>query len=369
MSTDVIQLPPGRPAVTGQLTAIEQSRAVEEVRAAVFMARQFPRDIVAATAEMEEVCAMPALAGRAFYAFPRAGSSITGPTVHLMREMARIWGNVTYGVHELSRDDRKGESEMQAYAWDLQTNSRPVLGFQVPHKRDRERGNGGPQELTQMRDIYENNANQGARRLRECIEAVLPIWFVERAKELCTQTNAGDPDELPGRIGKMVGGFAALSVTEEDITRRLGRPRAAWTGQDVAQLKVVFTALQRGEVALAEAFPPEAAPPVAVTALGPAPQSEPAYPAEPAPAAAYDPAPRMFAVLGELRVTDRDERLAVCSALLHRRIDSTKDMDGADIQSVTEALVPIVGMAEEDRAAEVAGLIVDGLKLRPAGAR
>lgn len=92
-------------------------------------------------------------------------------------------------------------------------------------------------------------------------------------------------------------------------------------------------------------------------------------PAEPAPAAAYDPAPRMFAVLGELRVTDRDERLAVCSALLHRRVDSTKDMDAADVQSVTEALAPVVGMAEEDRAAEVAGLIVDGLKLRPAGTR
>lgn len=103
-----------------------------------------------------------------------------------------------------------------------------------------------------------------------------------------------------------------------------------------------------------------------------APAAEPDRPAEltePAPPVGRDPKPRMFAVLGELKVTDRDERLAVCSELLHRPIGSTKDMDPADVEAVTEALAPLVGLPEEDRAAEVAGLISDGTKLRAGVAR
>jgi hypothetical protein len=357
-----VDLPSGRPAASGQLTAIEQSRAIAEVQAAVVMARQFPRDIGAATEEMEQVCALPALAGRAFYAFPRAGGQVTGPTVHLMRELARIWGNVTYGVHELARDDRKGESEMQAYAWDLQTNSRPTLGFQVPHKRDRERGNGGPQELTSMRDIYENNANQGARRLRECIEAVLPVWFVDRAKELCAQTNdQGNGKPLPTRIADMLAAFGQqFSATEADIARRLGRPRAAWTGQDVAQLQVVFAAMRRGEVARDEAFPPEPAPPVAVSALGPAPQS-----ADTAPPA-VDPAEdrrQMFALIRKVGLDGepkRADRLAFLAAVSGRPIGSSADLTPAEVSAAISQMQEIERRPDEDQPLVVAELVEHG---------
>ena len=60
---------------------------------------------------------------------------LVGPSVHLARELARIWGNMDYGVHELSRDDARGMSEIRAYAWDQQTNMRSSRTFQVPHAR------------------------------------------------------------------------------------------------------------------------------------------------------------------------------------------------------------------------------------------
>jgi hypothetical protein len=62
-----------------------------------------------------------ALANRAFYSVPNRGN---GPSVHLARELARIWGNLDYGVKELRRDDAAGESEVLAFAWDQQTNVR-----------------------------------------------------------------------------------------------------------------------------------------------------------------------------------------------------------------------------------------------------
>src|SRR5690606_11464831 len=141
---------------------------------------QIPRDLASAVAAMRESCSQPALAERAFFRFPRGGHVVTGPSVHLARELARCWGNVQYGVQEMRRDDAAGTSEMQAWAWDVQTNTRSSHTFIVPHKRDKR---DGPEKLVDMRDIYENNANNAARRLREAIFAVVPMWFTEQAKD------------------------------------------------------------------------------------------------------------------------------------------------------------------------------------------
>lgn len=107
------------PTRIGQGTAVEQSRAAAEVQAAVVVAQQCPRNIQQAVAEMRESCRQPYLAERAFYRYGRGGSTVTGPSVHLARELARCWGNIQYGLVELRRDDEYGQSEMQAFAWDV----------------------------------------------------------------------------------------------------------------------------------------------------------------------------------------------------------------------------------------------------------
>ena len=237
----------------GQATAIEQSRAVAEVQAAIIVAQQCPRDKQAAQREMRESCRMKALAERAFYRFPRSGQTVSGPSVHLARELARCWGNIQYGVAEMSRDDAHGQSEMLAYAWDVQTNARASAVFIVPHARDKKNG---PERLTDMRDIYENNSNNGARRVRECIFAVLPPWFVEEAKDLCAQTlKDGGGKPLTQRVADALGMFGNMGITEDDITRKLGRPAAKWTDHDLGQLSVIYRSLQRGEVTREDEFP------------------------------------------------------------------------------------------------------------------
>jgi hypothetical protein len=207
-----VALPSDRQAVPratsiGQATAVEQSRAVAEVQAAVVVAQQCPRDVQFAVQQMRESCAQKALADRAFFRYSRGGSTITGPSVHLARELARVWGNIQYGISELRRDDDEKISEMQAFAWDVQTNTRSAAIFIVPHKRDTK---AGQKDLTDLRDVYENNANQGARRVREAIFAVLPPWFTEEAKELCQQTIAeGGGKPLAQRIADIVRWFEA----------------------------------------------------------------------------------------------------------------------------------------------------------------
>jgi hypothetical protein len=55
------------------------------------------------------------------------------------------------------------------------------------------------------------------------------------------------------------------------------------------------------------------------------------------PLAADDPRmTRMFALLGQAEITDRDQRLQWCSQVLGRAVTTTKEMTGADIAKVTE---------------------------------
>ncbi|NUT48090.1 MAG: hypothetical protein HOV94_12385, partial [Saccharothrix sp.] len=143
-------MPAAAPAARfiGQGTAVEQSRAVAEVQGAIVVAQQCPRNIQAALGQMRDSCAQPYLAEKAFFRFNRGGKPVTGLSIHLARELARCWGNLQYGVKELRRDDAKGESEMLAFAWDVQTNPRNETTFIVPHQRDKD---GTTVPLTQNR--------------------------------------------------------------------------------------------------------------------------------------------------------------------------------------------------------------------------
>jgi hypothetical protein len=196
-------------------------------------------------------CGRLALANRAIYRVTNRGE---GPSVHLARELARIWGNVAYGVHELRRDDEAGVSEIQAFAWDVQANVRSTRTFQVPHQR---MAGGKRKALVDLTDVYLNNQNIGARAVRECIFTVLPTWFVEEAEERCRQTlRDGDGKPLTQRIEEAVAAFDShFGVKQPQLEDKLARKRGQWDAGNVASLVVLFQSLQRGEVAVDEEFP------------------------------------------------------------------------------------------------------------------
>ncbi|SLF39826.1 hypothetical protein [Mycobacteroides abscessus] len=249
----VAQYQPVSPAprtAISQATSVEQSRAVAEVQSAVIVAQQIPRDLNRAEAEMRDACGRMTMAEQAFYQVKNRG---TGPSVHLMRELARVWGNVQYGVNELHRDDNRAESEILAWAWDVQTNTRATRTFIVPHAR---MAKGRRQELTDLGDITNNNNNAGARAVRECISAILPKWFTEEAQNICKNTiENGEGIPLPKRVEIMLGKFRELGVSEAQLENKIGKKRGAWDAGDVAQMGITYTSITRDGMDKAEAFP------------------------------------------------------------------------------------------------------------------
>lgn len=251
--------PAPAPTFVGQGTAVEQSRAVAEVQAAVVVARQFPRNEETATRKMRSAFRQQSLAARSFFRFNRGGAdgNITGETIQFAKELARCWGNIHHGLNELRRDDVAGESEMQAWAWDLESNERASTTFVVPHVRFTKTA--GRKPLEDPRDVYENNTNNGARRLREMIFTVLPDWYREEAREVANLTLQKGPGDKPlaQRVADAVTSFENLGVTVGQLEENRGRPTEKWLNLDVAQLQIIYGSISRGEISLDEEFPPQ----------------------------------------------------------------------------------------------------------------
>lgn len=230
--------------------AIEASRAIAEAQGKLVIAKRFPRDEVQAYAKAMEACQRPTMAEKAFYSFPRGGQTVEGPTIRFAEELARCWGNIDYGIKELSQDE--GKSEMQAYAWDLETNAQSIQNFTNPHQREVGKK---MQTLTSLRDIYENNANMATRRLRSRILAILPSWFVEDAIAECKKTLAGQNDlPLVDRVKKMVVQFAKLGVTQEQIEGRLKKKIDTMNADDFVEYVGIYNAIKNGESKISEWF-------------------------------------------------------------------------------------------------------------------
>ena len=242
----------GRPKhINEGAVTIETSRAVAEAQGKLVIAKNFPRNEVEAYAKAMQACQRKSLAEKATYSYPRSGSTISGPSIRLAEELARCWGNIDFGVKELSQ--KEGESEMQAYCWDMETNTISSQTFVVAHVRDTK--NNGQQKLTTQRDIYENNANMAGRRLRARILAVLPPDLVEAAVAECKKTLAGSNDiPIADRIKKMAVAFEKFGIKPAVIEKRLGRKLDTMTADDISEYIGIYNSLKDGNTTVSDWF-------------------------------------------------------------------------------------------------------------------
>lgn len=234
----------------GALAASDQQRSIAEVQASMMIARANPRDQRRAMDNILNACTRPSLAESALYSYSRGGTDITGPSIRLAEAMAQNWGNMNFGIREISQAN--GESTVQAYAWDVESNTRREVVFQVPHLRFTRAGS---KKLEDPRDIYELVANQGARRLRACILAVIPGDVTEAATKQCEVTLHASADTSPESIKKMCDAFGSMGVNRAQLEARIQRRLESIQPAQVVALKKIFSSLRDGMSGVADWFP------------------------------------------------------------------------------------------------------------------
>lgn len=231
------------PAERSTTTEMMISRQAQEVQAAMVIAKRFPRNEVESYGRIMRACKRTSLAEQAMYEYPRGGQKVTGPSIRLAEAMAQNWGNIDYGIIEL--EQRHGESQVMAYAWDLETNTRQSKIFTVPHIRSTKHGN---IPLTDPRDIYEMVANQGARRMRACILGVIPGDVIESAIAQCNATLQGKTNgPLIDNIRKIANTFQEeFGVDGRMLEKFIGCKTESFSMNDLIRLKKVYRSLKDG---------------------------------------------------------------------------------------------------------------------------
>lgn len=227
--------------VQNSSVSIESSKAIQEIKAELQMAKMFPRNELEISNKINISCQRFSLASVAIYSFPKGGVSVSGPSIRLAETIARIYGNITYGFKEI--ESCNGRSVIQCVAWDKENNVKVMREFVIEHKI---KAKGGEKILTDPRDIYEHVASQAQRKVRAVILEVIPAEFVEDAVEMCKQTLKKGMGEGPliDRIKKMVVAFASLGVNEEMLEKRLDHKLDLCTLDEVVELQKIYVSLR-----------------------------------------------------------------------------------------------------------------------------
>lgn len=232
---------------------IASAREAQEVQAMVILAKRFPRNQIEAIDRIKNAFQRPALAEVATYEYSRGGAGIEGPSIRAAEAMAQGWGNMIHGVREL--EQRDDESTVEAYAWDIETNTRASKVFCVPHFRySKEKGN---TLLTDPRDVYEAVANQGARRVRACILAIIPRDVQDEAMIQAKETLANSVNLSPVRIKALVEAFAEHGVTTEAVEKRIQRRIETMSPAQYLQLVRIGNSIRDGMSKAGDWFPVE----------------------------------------------------------------------------------------------------------------
>ncbi|EHS7647029.1 hypothetical protein KWH26_003638 [Salmonella enterica] len=235
------------PALPGNVNAgavtIEAQRAITEAQSKIQLAKMFPRNETDAFNKLLFSCSHPGFAEEAFYSLPRGNQNISGPSIRLAEEIARLYGNFTYGHRELSRSN--GKSEVEVFAWDVENNNYTSRQITVVHVQDTKSGS---YALRSQADIDTRIANIASKQLRGRILSLIPKWMLSEAVAKCRETLAGGQDsaQREARVEALVARFGSKGVNKTALEKYLGHPLKLITNDEMADLFGVYTAIKEG---------------------------------------------------------------------------------------------------------------------------
>ncbi len=206
-----------------------------------------PRNEAECIEKIKVACERQGVAEKAQYEYAKGGTTIVGPTIRLLELIAQKWGNIDFSFRELVRHEGRaglpGESVVEAFAWDMESNTRRRVQFVVPHAMATKKGR---KILTDDREIYEYIANMAQRRVRTCLENVIPRDVIDTAVETCTAALKARITITPELIKRVVAAFAEYGVTKDMLEEKLQRKIDAISPAQVVSLGRIKESLKDG---------------------------------------------------------------------------------------------------------------------------
>jgi hypothetical protein len=254
----------------GEMAAV--TREQTEIQSAIVAAKRFPRNEQTAFVRAVNSFTRLTMAEAATYNFPRGGKTVEGPSVDCARELARVWGNIRYGLRVVSQSSER--MHIKAYALDLETNTYVEAEDEFSKLIQRRDKYSGETRWIQPdeRDLRELMNRRGAIAIRNCILQVLPSDLVDDVLKTAKHTLQKDASSALEKnrddiVKHLVVSFDRQGVSVSMLEAYLGHKLDVVTADEVAALKQVLQSIRDGVAKRDEFFKFESAPAVEVQSV------------------------------------------------------------------------------------------------------
>ena len=236
----------------GTLQTVGGSVALEAVdRASIDMqiatAKKYPRSVDKALKEALTLATLDEeTAASMFYALPRSGKTIEGPSARLAEVMAYTWGNLRVDA-DIVAEDRTTVTAMGT-CFDLEKN----VAVRVRVKR-RITDKKGQRYNEDMIGVTSNAAISIA--LRNCVFKVIPAALTRRIYGEARTASLGKGGTITQKRQNALEWFGKMGVTEAQVFEALGVRGMDDIGQEeLITLRGLKTAIKDGETTVEQAF-------------------------------------------------------------------------------------------------------------------
>ena len=199
---------------------IDSAQALEvlnrsEIDVQISTAKQYPRVIEQSLKRIEAIAMVnQKTAAECFYALPRDGKTIEGPSVRFAEIVATCWGNLRVQARVIGNDGR--QITVQGVCHDLETN----VAFSSEVRRGITKRDG--RTFSEDMQIVTGNA-ASAIAIRNAIFKCVPVAVLSEVVEAIKKKAIGQSgDDIATRREKMLAHFAKSGVTEEMVLFYLG---------------------------------------------------------------------------------------------------------------------------------------------------
>ncbi len=220
--------------------------AIAQVQMQAMLAKQFPRNYELVRQKVWQACQDPEFAEKATYSFKRGPKQVSGPSVNLARELAKLYGNFRTGGYTVAEDERT--RTVRCWAWDLEGNSQWEQDHTFSKVIQRRQEDGTTRWIEpDAQQLIELHNREVAKGVRNCILALIPKSLVLDAQGWCKERLRKQTQENPdGTREKLIRAFGRVGVSAAELSAYLGKDLAAVTEEaELNALRGLFNRLNQ----------------------------------------------------------------------------------------------------------------------------